>query len=203
MHDFSHQAWGIFNQAIADYHLYDSIHQPLNNPFPGDSLESTLYAKAWIDTVQWHLEDLIREPNIDPAKGIELKRWIDRSNQERTNKVEELDLWFLNQFKNVNLKSDFRLNTETPAWAVDRLSILALKIFHMKAEVDRNDANEEHRANCQIKLNILVQQWKDLSLAIDQLLADLGEGKVRITSYQQMKMYNDENLNPVLYKNNL
>ncbi|AZB21558.1 DUF4254 domain-containing protein [Kaistella haifensis] len=198
---FSNSAWEIFNQSINDYHQKDQVDTPINNPFQNDSLERLLYAKNWIDTVQWHLEDIIRDENIDPTEALKLKRRIDASNQQRTDLVEYIDTWFLQKYSNVTPNPGARINSETPAWAVDRLSILALKVYHMSLEVNRESASEEHRNNCTAKLNVLLEQKKDLFEAIDQLLLDIENGKIKMKVYRQMKMYNDENLNPVLYQN--
>lgn len=190
----------IFEESIIRYHEKDNIDTPVNNPYPKDKIEHLLYLKNWIDTVQWHLEDIIRNPSIDPGEALKIKRRIDTSNQERTDVVEYIDSYFLEQYKNTNPLEDASINTESPAWAIDRLSILALKIYHMKAEVDRPDASAEHIANCQLKLSILLEQRKDLSLAIDELLKDITEGRKYMKVYKQMKMYNDPSLNPVLYQ---
>ncbi len=198
---FSNSAWEIFNQSIYDYHQKDQVDTPINNPFQNDSLERLLYAKNWIDTVQWHLEDIIRDENIDPTEALKLKRRIDASNQQRTDLVEFIDTWFLEKYSNVTPNPGARINSETPAWAVDRLSILALKVYHMSLEANRESASEEHRNNCTAKLNVLLEQKKDLFEAIDQLLLDIENGKIKMKVYRQMKMYNDENLNPVLYQN--
>ncbi len=198
---FSNSAWEIFNQSINDYHQKDQVDTPIDNPFQQDSLERLLYAKNWIDTVQWHLEDIIRDENIDPTEALKLKRRIDASNQQRTDLVEYIDTWFLQKYSNVAPNPDARINSETPAWAVDRLSILALKVYHMSLEANRETASEEHRNNCTAKLNVLLEQKKDLFEAIDQLLFDIENGKIKMKVYRQMKMYNDENLNPVLYQN--
>lgn len=198
---FSNSAWEIFNQSIYDYHQKDQVDTPIDNPFQQDSLERLLYAKNWIDTVQWHLEDIIRDENIDPTEALKLKRRIDASNQQRTDLVEFIDTWFLEKYSNVTPNPGARINSETPAWAVDRLSILALKVYHMSLEANRESASEEHRNNCTAKLNVLLEQKKDLFEAIDQLLLDIENGKIKMKVYRQMKMYNDENLNPVLYQN--
>lgn len=189
----------IFERSIRDYHAHDDVDAQVNNPFASGSIEHLLYWKNWIDTVQWHLEDMIRDPEIHPVEALKLKRRIDRSNQERTDVVEYIDSWFLQKYKGTAAAEGATINTESPAWAIDRLSILALKIFHMRAESEREDANEQHRQLCTGKLNILLEQRQDLSLAIDQLLADIEAGKKYMKVYRQMKMYNDENLNPVLY----
>ncbi len=198
---FSKTAFPVFEQSIKDYHQFDNVDQPINNPFRKDKIEHLLYAKNWIDTVQWHLEDIIRNPEIDPVEALALKRRIDASNQERTDMVEYIDSYFLQQYNDVQVKPDAKINSESPAWAIDRLSILALKIFHMQEEATRADASPEHRAKCQEKLNILLEQKKDLSMAIDDLLNDIENGDKFMKVYKQMKMYNDEELNPVLYQN--
>ena len=198
---FTETAWKIFNQSIVDYHLADNVYALIENPFPDTGLEHLLYAKNWIDTVQWHLEDIIRDENIDPTEALKIKRRIDASNQKRTDLVEFIDSWFLEKFKDNTPNTNAKINTETPAWAVDRLSILALKVYHMKLEAQRESASEEHREKCTAKLNVLVEQQKDLCEAIDSLLFDIENGKIKIKVYKQMKMYNDESLNPVLYQN--
>ena len=197
---FSEYAWSIFNRSIDDYHITDDVDAVKPNHYENNSLEQILYDKNWIDTVQWHLEDIIRDENIDPVKALEIKRRIDASNQKRTDLVEFIDSWFLNKYKNTTPNADAKINTETPAWAVDRLSILALKVYHMDLEANRASASDEHREKCQMKLNTLLEQKKDLSSAIDQLLNDIENGLVKIKTYKQMKMYNDETLNPILYK---
>jgi hypothetical protein len=194
-------AWQIFNQSIEDYHRKDDVNTPINNPSQIDTLERILYGKNWIDTVQWHLEDIIRDTDINPLEALQIKRRIDSSNQQRTDLVEFIDAWFLNKYANVAPNADAKINSETPAWALDRLSILALKIYHMSLEAYRESASEEHRENCLVKLNILLEQKKDLSEAIDQLIFDIENGKVKMKIYKQMKMYNDESLNPILYQN--
>lgn len=190
----------IFNQSIADYHVHNDVHQVIQNPYDKTTIEHLLYLKNWIDTVQWHLEDIIRDPHIDPVKALEIKRWIDRSNQERTDVVEYIDSYFLEKYKSVQTHSNAAINTESPAWAVDRLSILALKIYHMQEEATRPDATAEHRTACQRKLDILLEQRKDLGSAINLLLEDIAAGRKYMKVYKQMKMYNDPALNPVLYK---
>jgi hypothetical protein len=197
----SDTAWEIFNQSISDYHLKDNVDTPINNPFTDKSLERILYAKNWIDTVQWHLEDIIRDTNIEPIEALKIKRRIDFSNQQRTDLVEFIDDWFLKIYANIKPNDDAKLNSETPAWAFDRLSILALKIYHMSLEAHRTSASEDHRNKCLQKLNVLIEQKSDLSEAIKQLLFDIENGKIKMKSYKQMKMYNDESLNPILYQN--
>ncbi|HRD56761.1 MAG TPA: DUF4254 domain-containing protein [Ferruginibacter sp.] len=190
----------IFQRSIADYHVKDNVDTEIVNPYPKDSLEQLMYVKNWVDTVQWHLEDIIRNPQIDPLEALAIKRRIDSSNQHRTDLVEFIDSWFLNQYNSVKLEPTATYNTESPAWAIDRLSILELKIFHMQIEADRKDASDEHRKNCTDKLNVLLTQRVDLSTAIQQLLDDIAAGKKFMKVYKQMKMYNDESLNPVLYQ---
>ncbi len=197
---FSKLANAVFEQSIADYHKYDSVDQPIANPYSKDQFEHLLYMKNWIDTVQWHYEDIIRDPQIDPVAALVLKRKIDASNQERTDVVEYIDSYFLQKYAHVSPNSDAKINSESPAWAFDRLSILALKIFHMREEAERADASVEHRAKCQEKLNVLLEQRTDLSTAIDDLLSDIEQGKKFMKVYKQMKMYNDDDLNPVLYQ---
>ena len=190
----------IFNRAIRDYHVNDDIDAPIQNPFEEGSIENRVYLKCWIDTVQWHFEDIIRDPNIDPVAALALKRRIDKSNQDRTDLVEQIDSYFRTLYKGVHVLDNARLNTESPAWAIDRLSILALKIYHMKEETLREDATPGHVAKCKAKLQILLEQQQDLSTAIDQLLEDIAAGKIYMKVYRQMKMYNDADTNPVLYK---
>ena len=197
---FTDQANKIFNQAIQDYHLTDNVDTPIHNPYERDTIEFNLYLKCWIDTVQWHLEDIIRDPHINPNDALDLKRRIDRSNQDRTDLVENIDSYFRVLYSEVNPLPDARLNTESPAWAVDRLSILALKIYHMQEQVNRQEASEEHRAKCKAKLSVLLEQQVDLSTAIDQLLEDIEAGRKYMKVYRQMKMYNDPSTNPILYK---
>ena len=200
MSTFTELANHIFNQAISDYHLIDNVDTAMRNPYERDSVEYSLYMKCWIDTVQWHYEDIIRDPHIDPSEALALKRRIDRSNQDRTDLVEEIDSYFRQLYSDVTPQPDARLNTESPAWAVDRLSILALKIYHMREQAMRTDASEEHKARCQMKLDVLLEQQKDLSTAIDQLLDDYQAGRKVMKVYRQMKMYNDPSTNPILYK---
>lgn len=190
----------IFQQSIRDYHVRDSVDTEAVNPYPAGSLEHLLYIKNWVDTVQWHLEDIIRDPQIDPVEALRIKRRIDSSNQHRTDLVEYIDSWYLEQYKNVKIIPGALFNTESPAWAIDRLSILELKIWHMHIETERKDASGEHRSNCRAKLDILLTQRADLSIAIAQLLEDISTGKKYMKVYRQMKMYNDESLNPVLYQ---
>jgi hypothetical protein len=189
----------IFQQSINDYHKHDSVDQPIENPYAVDAPEHLFYVKNWVDTVQWHLEDIIRNPAINPEEALKIKRLIDASNQKRTDLVEFIDSWFLVQFKDAKPNADATINTETPAWAVDRLSILELKIFHMALEANRQDASADHRASCQQKLDVLLTQRVDLTTAIQQLTDDITAGKKYMKLYKQMKMYNDETLNPVLY----
>lgn len=189
----------IFDRSVAEYHISDNVDTPCNNPYTEGSFEAILYAKNWVDAVQWHLEDIIRDPQIDPKEALELKRRIDRSNQVRTDMVEDIDSWFRDQYKDVNVNADATINTESPAWALDRLSILALKIWHMREQAQRSDASPEHIAKCQAKLDVLLEQRNDLSQAIDTLIEDIANGRKYMKVYRQMKMYNDPATNPVLY----
>lgn len=197
---FTENAITIFNRAIADYHVKNSVNTPIQNPYPEGTIENRLYLKNWIDTVQWHYEDIIRDPKIDPAEALVLKRKIDKSNQDRTDLVEQIDDWFLAKYKDVRIAEEATINTETPAWAIDRLSILQLKIYHMKEEATREDASAEHREKCRQKLNVLLIQNEDLSSAIEALIQDIAAGRKYMKVYKQMKMYNDPSTNPVLYK---
>ncbi len=197
---FSEKANKIFAEVIDKYHEVNTVDQPFSNPYDKDSalLEHLLYRKCWIDTVQWHYEDIIRDPNIDPVAALKLKRQIDASNQDRTDMVEYIDSYFLEKFKDVKVNENATINTESPAWGVDRLSILALKVYHMNEEATRTDASENHIAACKTKLNVLLEQRVDLSTAINQLLDDIANGRKYMKVYKQMKMYNDDELNPVL-----
>lgn len=197
--NFSQLSNQIFDKCIENYHLVDDVDAPIKNPYELRTIEFYLYLKNWIDTVQWHLEDIIRNPEIEPVEALKIKRRIDKSNQDRTDLVEFIDSYMLDKYKDVAVKGDATINTESPAWAIDRLSILALKIYHMSIEANREDANPEHKAECQEKLDVLLEQRKDLSSAIDQLLADIEAGNKYMKVYKQMKMYNDQALNPVLY----
>jgi len=197
----SEKCFEIFEKSIAAYHVVDKVDQLLNNPFPEASIENLLFRKNWIDTVQWHLEDIIREPSIDPVQALTIKRRIDTSNQERTDLVEVIDNIIFRELQDVKALPGAAINTETPGWAIDRLSILALKVYHMNIEANRKDANEQHRINCNNKLQVLLEQKNDMFIAIDQLLEDLFAGRKKMKLYKQMKMYNDPALNPVLYKN--
>ena len=190
----------IFQEVISKYHVIDSVDQPFENPYKSedDVFTHLLYKKCWIDTIQWHYEDIIRDPDIDPVAALTLKRQIDASNQERTDMVEYIDSYFLEKYASVTTKSDATINSESPAWAFDRLSILALKIYHMNEEATRKDASESHKEACQKKLDILLEQRVDLSTAIEQLLSDIEHGNKYMKVYKQMKMYNDDELNPVL-----
>ncbi len=198
---FSQFAFPIFEQSIKDYHIIDDVYQPTLNPYEKGSIEYLLYAKNWVDTVQWHYEDIIRDPNIDPVAALDLKRKIDASNQVRTDMVEYIDSYFLLKYASVQVKPNAKINTESPAWAIDRLSILALKIYHMNEEATRVDATPEHRAKCQEKLNVLLDQKSDMFTSINDLLTDIENGDKFMKVYKQMKMYNDDDLNPVLYQN--
>jgi len=189
----------IFNESVLNYHKTDDVDAPINNPYTLKTIEYYLYLKNWIDTVQWHLEDIIRDPHIDPVEALAIKRRIDKSNQDRTDLVELIDSYFLDQYKDVVIKASAIINTESPAWAVDRLSILHLKIYHMKQEAERKDSNEEQVQLCKSKYAVLLEQKDDLSLAINQLIEDISKGDKKMKIYKQMKMYNDPALNPVLY----
>ena len=191
----------IFQRAIADYHVENEIDQVIQNPFESSSLEHLLYMKCWIDTVQWHMEDVVRNPEIDPKVGLYWKRRIDESNQHRTDTVEYIDSYYLLKFQHITPNEDAKINTESPAWAMDRLSILALKIYHMNEEATRAEATAEHRAKCQEKLNVLLDQKSDMFISIGQLIEEFESGDKFMKVYKQMKMYNDEDLNPVLYQN--
>ena len=197
---FSEKANLIFKEVIEKYHEIDDVSQPFSNPYNNEQqlLEHLLYRKCWIDTVQWHYEDIIRDPDIDPIAALTLKRKIDSSNQDRTDMVEYIDSYFLEKYREVKVMNDATINTESPAWGIDRLSILALKVYHMNEEATRDDASEDHRNACLNKLKVLLEQQVDLSTAIDQLLKDISEGKKYMKVYKQMKMYNDDELNPVL-----
>ena len=190
----------LFDKVINKYHVIDDVDQPFENPYNSTELEHLLYKKCWIDTVQWHFEDIIRLPDIDPIEALTLKRKIDASNQVRTELVEYIDSYYLDLNKNVHIQPNAKINTESPAWAIDRLSILALKIYHMNEEANRESASDEHKMNCQKKLDVLLDQRQDLTSAIDDLLNDISEGKKYMKVYKQMKMYNDDELNPMLYK---
>ncbi len=189
----------VFLQSVKDYHILNDVDAIMKNPFDQSDLQHLFYWKNYIDTVQWHLEDIVRDPQIEPVKGLELKRRIDRSNQERTDLVEKIDDYFLNLYATVQLLPSATINTESPAWAIDRLSILILKIFHMQEEVNRQDASDEHRNKCSVKLEVLQMQQLDLSCSIDELISDISSGRKEMKVYRQMKMYNDPSLNPVLY----
>lgn len=196
---FTSKANKIFQDVIEKYHVINTVDQPFENVYPeSDLLEHLLYRKCWIDTVQWHYEDIIRDPQIDPVAALTLKRKIDASNQDRTDMVEYIDSYFLEKYKGASVKANATINTESPAWGVDRLSILALKVYHMNEEATRHDASAQHKAACQKKLDILLEQRVDLSTAIDTLLSDIEKGDKYMKVYKQMKMYNDDELNPVL-----
>lgn len=194
------ECYAIFNQSICDYHKSDNVDVAIQNPYPSNSFEALLYHKNWIDTVQWHLEDIIRFPEINPSEALLIKRRIDKSNQDRTDRVEQIDDHFLLHFKNIIPKQGTRINSETPAWLLDRMSILMLKIFHMKEQTERKDADATHLEKCSAKLAILMEQKTDMQLAFDELIEDIENGNRRFKVYRQMKMYNDASLNPILYK---
>lgn len=197
----ANQCYDAFQRSIDDYHLTDNVDAPVKNPYQTGSFEHLLYAKNWIDTVQWHLEDIIRLPEINPVEALQIKRRIDKSNQDRTDMVEKMDDYFLDQFKDVTPKSSAKINSETPAWLLDRMSILLLKIYHMKEQTERKDASAEHIAKCKAKLDVLLEQRSDMQLAFDQLMDDIRSGDRKMKVYRQMKMYNDASLNPMLYQN--
>ena len=199
MKSFSQFCNVIFNESIDKYHIHNDVDAEIQNPYPLKSIEYYLFLKNWIDTVQWHLEDIIRNPDIDPIEALKIKRRIDGSNQDRTDLVELIDSYFLDRYKDEKVYPDAVINTESPAWAIDRLSILALKIYHMQTEADRTDAAPEHKEQCRQKLNVLLEQQNDLSTAIDTLLDEIESGRKYMKVYKQMKMYNDPALNPVLY----
>ncbi|MBR3101183.1 MAG: DUF4254 domain-containing protein [Muribaculaceae bacterium] len=188
-----------FEETVVLYHRTDDVDATLVNPYPVGGIDHTLVAKNWIDDVQWHLEDIIRDPDINPEEALALKRRIDKSNQDRTDLVEEIDSYFREHFAGVNVLPNATINTESPAWAIDRLSILALKIYHMREQVQREDVDQEHRQRCEDKLQILLEQRTDLITAIDQLLDDISAGRKYMKVYRQMKMYNDPSTNPILY----
>ena len=196
----ANQCYTVFQKSIDDYHVKDHVDTAIKNPYSDGGFESLLYVKNWIDTVQWHLEDIIRLPEINPAEALLIKRRIDKSNQDRTDRVEQMDDYFLYQFKDATPKSTAKINSETPAWLLDRMSILMLKIYHMKEQTDRKDASAEHIAKCQTKLNVLMEQKTDMQMAFDQLMEDIRIGDRKMKVYRQMKMYNDESLNPMLYQ---
>jgi hypothetical protein len=196
---FTENANRIFVRSIEDYHKYDNVDQALSNPYEAGSLDALLYEKNWVDTIQWHLEDIIRDPEIDPVDALALKRRIDKSNQDRTDLVERIDTYFWNLFHEVSAKENAKINTESPAWAVDRLSILHIKIYHMQEQVDRTDVSAEQHEKCAQKLAVLLEQLEDMTSSISQLLEDYASGERVMKVYRQMKMYNDPTLNPVLY----
>lgn len=190
----------VFDEAVKEYHVYDSVEKEAPAPYPEGSLEAIFFAKCWIDSRQWHFEDLIRVPDLDPVSGMDLKRRIDKSNQDRTDMVEDMDTWLRDRFAGVKPLPDASINTESPAWALDRLSILALKIWHMREQAERTDVSEEHRMKSRAKLDVLLEQQKDLAQAIAELLADIAAGRKFMKVYRQMKLYNDPATNPALYK---
>lgn len=197
----ANQCYEAFQRSINDYHITDNVDASVKNLYQAGSFEHLLYAKNWIDTVQWHLEDIIRLPEINPVEALQIKRRIDKSNQDRTDMVEKMDDYFLDQFKTVTPKSSAKINSETPAWLLDRMSILLLKIYHMKEQTERKDASPEHIAKCKAKLDVLLEQRSDMQLAFDQLMEDIKSGDRKMKVYRQMKMYNDASLNPMLYQN--
>jgi KaiC/GvpD/RAD55 family RecA-like ATPase len=194
------ECYAVFQKSIDDYHLRDDVDTPMKNPFPQGSFESLLYVKNWIDTVQWHLEDIIRNPEINPVDALAIKRRIDKSNQDRTDTVEKMDDFFLEAFREVRVTPDARINSETPAWLLDRMSILMLKIYHMKEQTERKDVSAQHLERCRQRVVVLEEQKEDMHRAFTELIEDIGSGRRRFKVYRQMKMYNDSSLNPVLYK---
>lgn len=196
----ANQCYEAFQRSIDEYHVKDHVDTPVKSPYPATTFEHLLYIKNWIDTVQWHLEDIIRLPEINPAEALQIKRRIDKSNQDRTDMVERLDDYFLEQFKSIAPKASAKINSETPAWLLDRMSILLLKIYHMKEQTERKDASAEHIAKCSAKLSVLLEQRTDMQLAFDQLMDDIQSGDRKMKVYRQMKMYNDASLNPMLYQ---
>ena len=194
------QCYEAFQCSVDDYHVKDHVDTPVENPYAAGSFENLLYEKNWIDTVQWHLEDLIRVPTINPVEALQIKRRIDKSNQDRTDMVEKMDDYFLDQFKHVEPKNTAKINSETPAWLLDRMSILLLKIYHMREQTQRIDVSPDHLAKCHTKLAILLEQKTDMQMAFDQLMEDILYGERRMKVYRQMKMYNDASLNPMLYQ---
>ncbi|MBQ0007778.1 MAG: DUF4254 domain-containing protein [bacterium] len=199
--NFTETANLVFDKAVKDYHLTDNVDSKMPNPYKQGSIEYDLYTKNWIDTVQWHLEDIIRDTKIDPVQALALKRRIDHSNQDRTDLVERIDSYFYEMYSQVKPSDGAKINTESPAWAIDRLSILHVKLYHMKVEVDRKDVTPEHHEKCAKKLAVLQEQFSDLTSAINDLLNDYQTGNKVMKVYKQMKMYNDPELNPVLYGN--
>ncbi|MDY6293618.1 MAG: DUF4254 domain-containing protein [Bacteroidales bacterium] len=196
---FAENANALFDKIIELYHVTDDVDAQVPSPYAKGTIEDQLFAKCWVDTVQWHLEDIIRDPAIDPVEALKIKRRIDRSNQVRTDMVEDIDSYFRQLYAGVEVLNNATLNTESPAWAIDRLSILALKIYHMREQAERSDATAEHCAQCHAKLDVLLEQRTDLTTAIDQLLDDISAGRKYMKVYRQMKMYNDPATNPVLY----
>ncbi len=190
----------IFRTAVVDYHITNDVDAPMHNPYAAGTIEHDLYLKNWIDTVQWHLEDIIRDPQIDPTEALLLKRRIDKSNQDRTDLVERIDSYFWEQYHSLQPKANAKINTESPAWAIDRLSILHVKIYHMQEQVNRTDVSQEQHDKCTSKLAVLQEQLQDMTTSITQLLEDYASGERIMKVYRQMKMYNDPMLNPVLYK---
>ncbi|MDE6071061.1 MAG: DUF4254 domain-containing protein, partial [Muribaculaceae bacterium] len=189
----------VFDRSVADYHKTDNVDAPCVNPYEKGSLEAIFYDKNWVDAVQWHLEDIIRDPEIDPREALELKRRIDRSNQVRTDMVEDIDTWMREKYKDVTPLPDATINTESPAWALDRLSILALKLWHMREQAERTDVSEDHLERSRAKLAVLMEQRADLTEAINTLVDDIAAGRKFMKVYRQMKLYNDPTTNPVLY----
>ena len=189
----------LFDLTVELYHKSDNVDAQVTNPYDNGTLEASLFDKCWIDAVQWHLEDIIRDPSIDPVQALAIKHRIDKSNQDRTDLVEKIDDYFFALYADVTPLEDATINTESPAWAIDRLSILSLKIYHMREQVQRTDASQQHKARCHAKLDVLLEQRVDLTTAIAQLLDDIAGGRKKMKTYKQMKMYNDPATNPILY----
>lgn len=197
--NFVEKANEVYAQAVRDYHKTDHVDAPMHNPYEAGSIEADLYHKCWIDAVQWHLEDIIRDPEIDPREGMELKHRIDRSNQDRTDRVEQIDTYFWNMFHDVKPMEGAKINTESPAWAMDRLSILHLKLWHIAEQVERTDVSAEQHEKCAQKQAVLKEQLGDMTTSISELLEDYAAGRRVMKVYRQMKLYNDPSTNPVLY----
>jgi Protein of unknown function (DUF4254) len=192
----------IFRQAILDYHLQDHIDADMPLSFVDNKFGALLYQKTWIDTVQWHLEDIIRNPKIAPDNLVAIKRRIDASNQDRTDIVELIDQYLYEIFVNIQPLKNAKLNSETPAWLLDRMSILQLKIYHFQEQIGRIGIDENHQKSVTQKLFILNMQEADLAQCYNELIEDIATGQKLMKLYKQMKMYNDPRLNPVLYTQN-
>jgi len=197
---FSACCLDIFKACTRDYHARDEVDAQEQNPYARGTMAALLYTKHWVDVVQWHLEDIIRDPEIDAGEALRVKRRIDELNQWRTELVELLDDRLAKEYEGVKLQPGARLNTESLAWAMDRLSILELKLFHMEQESCREGVPETHVQCCVDRVAVLAEQQADLMKAIDQLFEDLRTGRRYVRVYRQFKMYNDPMLNPVLYR---